>query len=224
MVMLRRDYILRIVEKFAQMLARIREQTDAGQYDEAGEGLDSAFLELMGLGAEQICRLSETELLARLAAEGPTQAVPDKIRLLVALLQQAGLLHAAEQREAEAQAYWLKALNLLLNLQMEDIDSELGQFIPTTDLLRDQLRDADLPLSALAALWRHYERIGAYGRAEDTLFTLLEAQPNNPDLISEAKTFYERLLRQTDDTLKDGNLPRGEVTAGLAKLSEMKVR
>lgn len=220
--MLRRDYILRIVEKAAQMLARIREQTDAGEYAEAGENLDSVFVQLMGSGAEQICRLSDTELLARITTEGPTQAVPEKIRLLVALLQQAGLLHAAEDRENEAQTCWLKALNLLLTLQMEDIDSELSQFIPTVDLLRDQLRDADLPLSTLAALWRHYEHIGAYARAEDTLFLLLEAQPDNPDLLSEAKAFYERLLRESDVALNDGNLPRAEVSAGLAKLSEMK--
>jgi hypothetical protein len=220
--MLRRDYFLRMVEKFAQMLARIREQVDAGQFVEAGEGLDTAFSELMGSGAEQICLLSDTELLARLTEAGPTQSVPDKIRLLVALLQQAGLLHAAEDREEQSRVCWLKALNLLLNLQMEDMDSELAQFIPTIDMLRDQLRDAPLPLTTLAALWRHYEHIGAYARAEDSLFALLEAEPDNLELIAEAKFFYERLLRQSDDALNSGNLPRAEVSAGLAELSVSK--
>jgi Family of unknown function (DUF6483) len=222
--MLRRDYILRMVEKFVRMLARIREQTDAGQYADATDGLDAAFQELIGTGPDEICRLSDTELLARITDGSPTQSVPDKIRLLVALLQQAGLLHAAENREEQGNACWLKALNLLLNLQMEDVDSELAQFIPTIDLLRDELRDTPLPLSTLAALWRHYENIGAYARAEDSLFTLLEAQPDNQELLTEAKMFYQRLLRQSDNALESGNLPRAEVTAGLAELSVSKSR
>ncbi|MDB6023052.1 MAG: hypothetical protein JWQ04_2909, partial [Pedosphaera sp.] len=37
-------------------------------------------------------------------------------------------------------------------------------------------------------------------------------------LISEARSFYERLLRQSDAALADGNLPRAEVAAGLAAL------
>lgn len=217
-IMFRRDYIIRLIENFAQVLARVREQIKAGEYHVAGENLDSAFAELMGIGAEEICRLSDMELLARLTAEGPTQAVPDKIRLLVALLQQTGLVHAAEGREEQSRACWLKALSLLVNLQMEDIDSEFQQFIPTIDLLCDQLRGVELPLKTLAALWRHHERIGAYARSEDALFALLEAQPDNPELRAEAKAFYERLLHEPDSALEAGNLPRDEVKAGLAEL------
>ncbi|HZV33495.1 MAG TPA: DUF6483 family protein [Verrucomicrobiae bacterium] len=217
--MFKRDFIIRMVEDFVKMLTRIQEQTGAGKYAEAGEGLDEAFSELVGSSAEDVLKLSDTELLARLTQGGPTQSVPEKIRLLVALLQQGGLLHAAENREEQARACWLKALNLLLNLQMDEDDFGLQQFIPTIDLLRDQLRDAPLPLSTLAALWRHYERIGAYARAEDALFSLLEAQPDNRELRAEAKLFYERLLRQSDCALENGNLPRAEVSASLAELS-----
>ena len=218
--MFRRDYVLRLVERLVQALTRVRDQTDAGDYAAAGESLDSAFLELMGAGADEICRHSDTELLARLTQEGPTQSLPDKTRLLVALLQQAGVLYAAENRELQSRACWLKALNLLLTLQMDDPDSELAQFIPTIDLLRDQLREGPIPPSTLAALWRHYERIGAYARAEDILFILLEEQPDNPALISEAKLFYERLLRQSDTALEEGNLPREEVKEGFAEIPE----
>lgn len=220
--MFRRDYIIKMVEEFVRMLTRIREETTEGQFAEAGEDLDEAFAKLMGAKADEICELSDTELLARLTQGGPTQSVPDKIRLLVALLQQAGLLHAAENREEQANVCWCKALNLLLNLQMDDHDFELQQFIPTVDLLRNQLRDAPLPLTTLAALWRHYERIGGYAHAEDALFSLLEAQPDNPELLAEAKAFYQRLLRQSDIALEDGNLPREEVSAGLAELTARK--
>lgn len=200
------------------MLARIREKIDAEEYSEAAQELDTAFKELMGMGADQICALSDTELLARLTAEGPTHALPQKIRLLVALLQEAGEIRDAEFREEECHACWLTALNLLLNLQMGDEDCALVQFVPTVDLLREQLRDEPLPLATLAALWRHNEKIGAYAKAEDALAELLEAEPNNPDLITEAKSFYERLLRKGDRALEEGNLPRSEVISALENL------
>jgi hypothetical protein len=216
--MLRRDYILRMIEEWGAMLRRTRKQIDAGDHPGAGEELDKAFLELVGTGAEAVSRLSETELLARLTMEGPTHVVREKALILVALLQQAGEVHAAAGREPQGQECWTKALDLLLTLQLQDADFELPEFVPKIDLLRDQLSGVALPLQTLAALWRHYERIGAYGRAEDALAELLEAEPANPELIVEAKAFYQRLLRQSDSTLEAGNLPRSEVEAGLAGL------
>jgi len=173
---------------------------------------------LVGTGAEAVSRLSETELLARLTMEGPTHVVREKALILVTLLQQAGEVHAAAGREAQGQECWMKALDLLLTLQLQDSDFELPEFVPKIDLLRDELSDVSLPLQTLAALWRHYERIGAYARAEDALAELLEAEPANADLVVEAKAFYQRLLRQSDSTLEAGNLPRPEVEAGLAGL------
>ena len=216
--MLRRDYILRMIEEWGAMLRRTRKQIDAGEHPAAGEELDKAFLDLVGTGAEAVSRLSETELLARLTMEGPTHVVREKTLILVALLQQAGEVHTAAGREAQGQECWVKALDLLLTLQLQDADFELPEFVPKIDLLRDQLSGVALPLQTLAALWRHYERIGAYARAEDALAELLEAEPANPDLIVEAKAFYQRLLRQSDSTLEAGNLPRPEVEAGLAGL------
>ncbi len=217
--MIRRDYLLRVIEEFVAMLSGLRRRIAAGEIAEAGEDLDRAFLSLIGTGAEGVSRLSETELLAQLTIGEPTHVVRQKSLMLVALLQEAGRVHTAAGRDAEARACWLKALDLTLALQMQDTDLELPEFVPKIEMLHEQLRDAPLPLHTLAALWRHYERIGAYGRAEDVLFTLREAEPSNEALLVEAKLFYERLLRQSDGALEAGNLPREEVAAGLAELS-----
>jgi Family of unknown function (DUF6483) len=214
--MIRRDYILRMIEQLAQVLARTREQVADGRFDDAHEGLDAAFKELAGSDMEEIAKLSETELLAKLTLDAPTLVVREKTLVVTALLQEAGKVRVAEGRESEGQACWLKALNLLLTLKLQDPDLEFPEFVPKIDMLRDQLRDAALPLPTLAALWRYYEGIGAYGRAEDSLASLLEVEPQNAALRAEARMFYERLLRQSDSALAAGNLPRDEVQAGLA--------
>lgn len=216
--MVRRDYILRMIEQLAQVLDRTRQQIAARHFGDARAELDKVFTELTGADADSVAKLSETELLAKLTLDAPTTVVREKTLIVVALLQEAGQLQIAEGHEAEGQACWLKALNLLLAIKFQDVEFEFPEFVPKIDFLRDELRDAALPLQTLAALWRHYEHIGAYGRAEDSLSSLLEAEPLNIILQAEAKAFYERLLRQSDYSLESGNLPRAEVQAGLAEL------
>ena len=218
--MIRNDYILRMIEECAIVLRRIRKRIEDRELPEAGEDLDQAFRDLVGSGPDVVSRLSETELLAKLTLDGPTSIVREKALILVALLQSAGEVHAAAGRDAESQACWLKALDLLLTLQLQDTEFEVPEFVPKIDLLRDELSDAELPLQTLAALWRYYERLGAFARAEDALSNLLEAEPGNEALRVEAKAFYERLLRQSDSTLQEGNLPRTEVETGLAQLRQ----
>jgi tetratricopeptide (TPR) repeat protein len=218
--MIKRDYILRMIEEFAAALNRIRKRIDEEDYPVAGEELDKTFLDLMGMGADAVSRLSETELLARLTMEGPTHMVREKASLVVALLQKAGEIHAAAGRDAQCNACWTKALNLLLMLQLEEVVFEPPEFVPKIDHLRDELAGVTLPLQTLAGLWRHYERIGSYGRAEDALGELLEAEPDNAALRVEAKAFYRRLLEQSDSSLNEGNLPRAEAEAGLAGLGD----
>ena len=191
--MIRRDYLLRMVQEFAEALSRVRRRIAAQEYDEAGGELDKTFLDFIGAGADAVSQLSETELMAQLTLNEPTHVVRQKSLMLIALLQEAGLKpHIAGHRDAQGHACWLKALDLSLMMQLQDTDFEFPEFVPKIEMLHEQLREVSLPLRTQAALWRHYERVGSYGKAEDVMFTLLEAEPDNDALISEAKDFYAR--------------------------------
>jgi len=221
--MIRRDYFLRIIERIGAALLLSRQQIDAGETGEAATTLDQAFLDLIGTGPEVVSQLSETELLAKISIDEPTHVVREKIQLLVGLLQEAGRIRMADGREAAGAACWVKALDILLMLQLEDIDLEFPEFVPNIDLLRGQLRDTTLPPRTLAALWRVYERLGVYGSAEDALFALLEVEPDSEALQAEAEAFYARLMRQDDEALEAGGLPRTEIMTSLAELRAPKV-
>jgi len=201
----------------AEVLLGIRRKLEADQIEEAKNDLDTAFRELMEQDAETICRLPETELLAKLST-GPTHTLRSKTYLLIALLQAAGEAHAAANDFDQARVCWVKALNLLLGMHLQDAELTFPDFVPKIDALVAQLEDAILPLTTQALLWRYYERMGQYGKAEDALWELLDLKPGNEDLKTEAILFYERLLRKSDEELETGNLPKAEVKAAVAEL------
>ncbi|EEF61774.1 DUF6483 family protein [Pedosphaera parvula] len=222
--MIRQDYILRMVEELGRILRRMRNKVDSQEYDEAENDLDEAFTKLLGSGAEAVSELSEMELLERLTHDDSTLVLRQKAMLLIDVLQEASRIYSGQGREAESHESLIKALNLLLTLQLRDYDLEAPELVPKIELVREQLAGVELPLRTQAGLWRHYEHVGAYGKAENALFAILETERANPNLISEARAFYERLLRQDDQTLAAGDLPRPEVEAGLKEVRSMAVQ
>ena len=215
--MIRRDYILRMIEEFVRALARINSLKKCQQWQQASESLDEEFKRLVADGAPAVVRLSETELLARLMHEGPTQVVRDKTLMLTTLLAEAGDVAAAQERPDESREYCLKALHLLLDTLARGDVLDFPEFVPKVEKLVTTLA-APLPMRTLALLMQHYERTVEFAKAEDTLFALLDAEPGNEAIVEFGISFYRRLLTQSDTALQEANLPRAEVAEGLKEL------
>ena len=86
--MIRRDYILRMIEEFVQLLARLNSLKHSQQWDQASGTLDEQFHRLVGVNATVVAHLSETELLAKIIQGEPTLAVRDKTLMLATLLKE----------------------------------------------------------------------------------------------------------------------------------------
>ena len=216
--MIRREYILRMIEEFIQALSRIRALKKDQLWSEASTSLDEEFKRLMGEGAKAVVELSQTELVAHLIRGEPTQVVHTKTLLLVTLLQEAGDLATRQERSEEARVYYLKGLHLLLYSLAAAEVHELPEFVPRLEVFVNTLKETPLPVETNALLMQHYERMGQFARAEDALFAMLEVEPKDPRLLNFGVAFYRRLELQSDASLEAGNLPRAEVEAGLADL------
>lgn len=220
--MLRRDYILRMIEQFIQALARIKSLKQGEHWQQAAGTVDEEFNRLIGAGVQAVAQLSETELLARVIQGEPTLAVHDKTLMLSTLLKEAGDLATAQDRIEEGRSYYLKGLHLLLNTLARDDVAECPDFVPKVEVFVTALRSSPLPLQTEALLMQHYERTGEFAKAEDALFAMLQAEPQNPGLVEFGISFYQRLESQSDANLVVGNLPRPEFEAGLAELRARK--
>jgi len=222
--MIRRDYILRRIEQFVAMLAKIAGLAKDEQWQEASLSVAGEFQRLTGVDGPEVLRMSETELLARLIQGKPTLLVESKAFMLAALLKTNGDLLAAEGRMEESRWYYLKGLQLLLDTFGRNEITERPDFVPAVETFLAGLRDAPLPLPTSAMLMRHYERIGEFARAEDVLFAMVESAPSSAELLDFGAVFYRRLLELKDDTLAAGDLPRAEVQAGLTELDRRKAQ
>ena len=216
--MIRRDYILRMIEECIRALARISSLKQGQRWREASAELDVEFKKLIGDGAQTVAQLSETELLARLMQDGPTHALREKTLILTTLLKEAGDVAAAADRLEESRECYLKALHLLLDALARSEAFECPEFVPKIEMLREFLAATPLPSRTHALLMQHYERTGEFAKAEDALFAMLDAEPGNEAIVEFGIAFYQRLLAQSDVALNEANLPRAEVVEGLKEL------
>lgn len=217
--MIRRDYILRMIEECVRTLARIRSLKQGQRWDQAGAELDAEFKKLVGAGAAAVSQLSETELLARLMQDGPTHTLREKTLILTTLLKEAGDIAAGATDRAEAgRECYLKALHLLLEVLAGGEVFECPEFVPKIEWFRAALAATPLPARTQARLMQHYERTVEFARAEDSLFALLDTEPDNIAIVEFGRAFYQRLLAQSDGALRAGGLPRVEVEEGLKEL------
>lgn len=214
--MIRRDYILRMVEDFIKALSRIRSLKNEQRLGDAMVLTEEEFKLATGLDSEALLRLSETELLAKLIQDDSLNTIREKMLFLTTLLREKGDILTAQEHIEDGRACYLKGLHLLLDSLMRGEAGELPEFVPKVDEFVAALEE--LPLQTSALLMEHYERTGQFGKAEDALYAILDAGPENPTAVEFGISFYDRMLRQGDVRLADGNLPRAEVEAGLKEL------
>jgi hypothetical protein len=220
--MMRRDYILRMIEEFFEALSRINALKKGQLWREAAGQLDQEFERLVGAGAEAVARLSETDLLARLLSGDPTHVVHEKTLMLTALLKEAGDVAVSQDRPDEGRNCYLKGLHLLLQTTARQEATDWPEFVPKIEVFVSALRDGPLPLETQALLMEHYERTGEFAKAEDRLFIMLDGEPGNPRLLEFGLAFYRRLEDRSDTMLAEGGLPRSEVAASAAELLSRK--
>jgi len=181
--MIRRDYILRMIEEFMQALARIRSLKQDQRWDKASDELDDELKKLIGNDWRTIARLSETELLARLMQDGPTHALSARTLILTTLLKEAGDVATAADEMVESRECYLKALHLLLEILARGEVFDCPEFVPKIEMLMAALQSTALPIRTQAMLMQHYERTGEFAKAEDTLFAMLDADGDNNAIV-----------------------------------------
>lgn len=217
--MVRQDYILRMIEKFGEILRQIVSQNSSEHFEEARKNIAQTCEELVGLGIEEVGSTADSKLVAKLLKDRSPQEGRDRLYMLIALLNVAGENHLKQGLAEKHQACVLKALNLMLTIGGFTDEEVTPEYAPKAEALLQQL-DA-LPAKTLVGLMQFYESHNELGKAEDRLFELIDLMEDKQPAIELGSAFLHRQLAKSDEELVLGNLPREEVEEGLAELDRL---
>ena len=231
--MFRQDYIMRTIRVFIDALILLIRSRRDQDYHRARSIIAQTWEDIFGLSTASVMALSERTLLSMLLKR--SGGVVDTALMAARLFKEDGALAMADGQEDEGRGLYLKALNCYLEIAVEPsvgvddfrwISEEIDQSGLVTDpreaieeLLR-LLAGTALPMPTTLLLFSYYERYGQYGKAEDTLFHVMDDNPAEPEIAELGLGFYERLESMADDRLEEGGLPRDEVREGLEQLRD----
>jgi hypothetical protein len=217
--LVQRDYILRIIEQLGEVLTHVLHLRRGGSILEARQYINQSIGRLVGIEPEVIAERSPaelaTEIRGRLPSHRQKQLVSDQIVVLAGLLHESAHVH--DDGDA-ARADRLKALDLYLEVLTVDEPGCVPAEAAIDTILAELTDDPSIP--TMQRLVTAFEMSGRFDDAEDSLFHLLDAAPDDPAILANGIAFYERLLTLDDATLAAGNLPTDEALASLAELLE----
>src|SRR5438876_5874628 len=180
--MIRRDYVMRMVQELTQALARVLFLKKAHQYPQAVQEIERVLMKFWNLTSEQIKLLPLDEWIELCRKEeGP---MGEKLVGLADLFREQDELLAVAESQATSPADETlpgeseRSAALSLGLYLEAVTSP--EMVISVDLLAkiDQLiqrtRDVRLPAEVLKRLLRYYETRGMLDKAEDALFDWLD--------------------------------------------------
>ncbi len=225
--MAQRDYILRMFEEMSRAIAQIIYQREIKDYQATHELIDEQFKQTLGMGSGFLHSLSDETLLSMLTTMGTLNI--EKCWLIAILLKAEGDLYADEQDEDNSYYSYLKSCTLFLEaLYDQNEQREIEKIAEIEDLL-EKLEEYELPLRAKQLLFWYFEYTGRYREAEDTLFDMLEREPEDEssedieEMLVRGRAFYLRLLNKNDAALEIGNFSRAEIKDGLERLQHLSV-
>jgi hypothetical protein len=220
--MLRRDYILRMVEEFFRTLSKITRQKEEGRWDDAEASLEEEAKRLIDCDLRSVCELSDSELLGRLLQTGEFQSYREKSFMLVRVLMEAAEVadSSGVPDSGHARCFRLKALHLLLSTVLRGEIDEWPEFVPKLDVLLTSLGADSLSVESQLLLMQYFERSGQFAKAEDALFRILDLAGGNAAAKELGISFYHRVLDKVDGVLDSGGLPREEVESALNRLQK----
>lgn len=219
------DYVMRQVSLFAELLVRIIGLRRKREYESAVDAIGNALDTLLRLPPNALATFSAAELFQRLTLAETAAVGREKCVFVAALLKETGDLYVEQEKLEEAAQFYLKALQLRLELQLS-LPDEKGIHAPYTPDVTELLDKFDLttlPLDTYGLLMAYYEQIGAFSKAEDVLFEMRDAAADPAtlaEIVDIGAAFYRRLQQQSDAALSAGNLSRDEVVAGLKEIRD----
>jgi hypothetical protein len=216
--MLKVNFNSELIRKFSEVLQGILAMMEAGEYEKALELIDGAFKDFFRLGSKFFNSLSEENLLD-MARTSSIMDVDKCIIMAKLLLEEA---NAYDKLYGKNESFRLYTKSLYLYLEAYEYveeESDLDKYFADIDVLIAEVSGYRLEEGLLKQLVRYHVKEGAFDKADNLLYELLEYSGFSDSSREYAEEIYKALLSRTDAELEKGNLAREEVLESLEGLS-----
>jgi hypothetical protein len=213
--MIRQDYIMRMIEQLVKVLAKILLNKEVGDYNAAFNNIDDALSTIVGFDYNMINQLSTKDVISLLEISKDNSAVTVKCIVIAKLLKEKADLLRQKDNDNKTIIYdYEKALALFLHsiLSNKNAEIDIANYYPDVKEIVKNILD-EMPIETRFGLFKFYELIGEFDRAEDELFKLKNL--HYPKIEEEGIKFFRSLEKLSNNELLNGNLSKEEVEQGL---------
>ena len=199
---------MRMIHQLAQVIAKVLKLAQVQRYADALDEVQSSAKQLLGMDLRMLMTLSDEEFV-KLLSLGERFDV-EKCVVSGELLRLAGDVKELEGDQGERHHCYTTSLSLFLELLIRESGVLPREYYDEIELLIGKISPYEIPVKLQAKLFRYYEAVGRFDRAENVLFEVVE---QDASYISEGLMFYGRLRSKSNEELERGNLPRKEIEA-----------
>lgn len=207
-----------LIKKFSEVIHGILTMIENGEYEKALELIDGAFKDFFRLGSKFFNALTEENLLD-MAKTSSIMDVDKCIIMAKLLLEEANVY---EKLYGKNESFYLYTKSLYLYAEAYEYveeESELDRYFADIDPLISKVDRYELDPKLQKQLIRYFVKKGAYDKADDALYNLMEDKGFEEEPKEYASEIYKALLSRTDAELEKGNMTREEILESLEALS-----
>jgi len=156
--MIRRDYLMRLIEQFAEALSRILKLKESKNYEEALSLIGQTYKELLGFDLLVINSLGTEDLISIIAMDG----IPDvnKCIIIATLLKEEGDVYEAQNQTDISRIRFLKSLDIFLRGLLSEGEIKLDTNYYDLEKIVEKLGKENLTGEIRERLFKYYEKIG----------------------------------------------------------------
>lgn len=180
--------------------------------------INKQFRALIGLDIDTISTLSFNTIKNMLSKENQYNA--EKFIALGELLKLEGIVSEKENDIALKVFYYKKVIEAFNEGYEEDNSIDKKFLTESIDVIED-LKLYDIGIKYEKYIFRIYELLGKFDKAEDMLFQIIDESNKDKSIISEGIAFYNRLKELSNKDLEDGNLSLEEVRESYNELKRL---
>ena len=216
--MLKNDYMKELENSLRLLKMEVDQSLADGDIEKCKKLINKQFRALIGLDVETIDTLSFDTIKDILSKDNQYNA--EKYIALGELLKLEGLVSEKEENIQNKLFYYEKIVEAFFEGYEED-ETINKKYLNENKEQIEELMQYEISINIEKKIFRLYELLGSFDKAEDLLFQMINETNKDKEIIEQGKAFYNRLKELPQSLLEKGNFSFEEVEDSYKELCKL---